>query len=92
MSEALVNDLATTLRNAANRSRGRGMRVSFEWLCDTLDGDETLTRQVLMRAGFTPPMATEWAYGKGCARLADHCYPELLADHLTDILDDHDTL
>ncbi|WP_417676731.1 hypothetical protein [Pseudodonghicola sp.] len=83
----MVRELADLIRNAASRAGGRGMRISFEWLCDVLDGDQRLTRCVLVAAGFQPPEATEWRTGRGDARLADHVYPELLADRLTESLD-----
>jgi hypothetical protein len=86
--DTMIREMADLLRNIATKARGRGMRISFEWLRDILDGDERLTRRVLTAAGFAPPTSTEWSYGRGEAHLAQHAYPEGLADRLTDILDD----
>lgn len=86
----MIDEMAREIRRIADRAGRGGMRIRFDWLCATLDGDEELTRRVFDRAGFAPPKSEEWSTGQGRARLADHGYPDLLADTLTDILDRHD--
>ncbi|MEX5577733.1 hypothetical protein [Pseudophaeobacter sp. A-200-2] len=83
----MIDDLADLLRNEANKSRGRGLRISLPWLVNVLDGDGKLARHVLRRAGFSPDPAT-WSTGRGAAELGDFSYPPVLANNLTDVLDD----
>lgn len=90
MNEHMIDDLAALLRNTAARAGRRGMRVSYEWLRGVLDDDDRMTRQVLLRAGFTPPRATEWSVGGGGAALSHFTYPATLEDAMTDILEDYD--
>lgn len=85
----MISELANLLRNIATKAGSRGMRISFEWVRDILDGDESLARRVLIAAGFTPPTSTEWNFGRGGSRLEQYAYPEGLADRLTEILDDY---
>ncbi|QFT97389.1 hypothetical protein FIU85_08755 [Roseovarius sp. THAF8] len=86
---AMITSMAREIQRIADRSGPGGMRISFEWLEDVLDGDEILTRRVLTAAGFSPPTEVEWRRGKGRDQLSDRGYPGLLEDRLTDILDDH---
>ena len=84
----MVEQLAAILRSLVNTKAGKsGLRISFEWILDVLDGDELLTRRVLTAAGFTPPLSTEWFCGRGKKTINDVCYDRLLADNLTDVLD-----
>ncbi|MDE4063827.1 hypothetical protein, partial [Phaeobacter gallaeciensis] len=71
----------------SSRDTIRGLRISLPWLVNVLDGDGKLARHVLRRAGFSPDPAT-WSTGRGAAELGDFSYPPVLADNLTDVLDD----
>lgn len=88
--DEMISEMVKEIRRIADRAGSGGMRIRFDWLCATLDADEELTRRVLERAGFAPPKSEEWSTGRGRARLADHGFPDLLADNLTDILDRYD--
>ncbi|WP_288940995.1 hypothetical protein [uncultured Roseovarius sp.] len=89
-SPAMVTDLAAALKRISNKTGPQGLRLSFEWLSDVLDDDEDLAERVLRAAGFEPPQATEWTTGAGGRTLASVTYTPILADELTDILDEHD--
>ena len=88
----MIDEMAKEIRRIADRAGRGGMRIRFDWLRDALDGDDELTRRVFERAGFAPPKSEEWSTGLGRARLADHGYPVLLADNLTDILDRYEPI
>lgn len=83
----MVDSLADLLRKEANKTRGRGLRISLSWLMNVLNGDEKLARHVLYCAGFTPDPAT-WSIGRGAAELGNFSYPPVLADSITDVLND----
>ncbi|WP_027237200.1 hypothetical protein [Leisingera caerulea] len=84
----MIDDLADLLLKEANKSRGRGLRISLPWLVNVLDGDGKLARHVLRRAGFSPDPAT-YSTGRRAAELGDFSYPPVLADNLTDVLDEY---
>ena len=44
----MVDSLADLLRKEANKTRGRGLRISLSWLTNALNGDEKLARHVLL--------------------------------------------
>jgi hypothetical protein len=86
----MIEALADRLREEVARTRGRGLRLSFEWLKDVLDDDANLTRKVLEKSGFQPPASEVWTTGRGEMNLSRVGFPPVLADKLTDILDAHD--
>ncbi|MCM2561002.1 hypothetical protein M8756_01920 [Lutimaribacter sp. EGI FJ00015] len=82
----LVQELADKLSDLARRARGRGMRVSFEWLSDTLGTH--LARAVLKRAGFQP-CPEQWAIGAGNSRPGEFTFPEVFAEQMEEVVDDY---
>ena len=87
----MINTLANKLRDAGEKSRGRGLRINLEWLMDVLDDDDAMARLVLERAGYEPPAAEIWTTGRGEWDLDRVTYAPILADTLTNILDAYDT-
>jgi len=82
----LVQALADKLSALARRGRGRGMRVSFEWLSDALGTQ--LARAVLKRAGFKP-CPEQWAIGAGNSRPGEFTFPEVFAEQMEEVVDDY---
>ena len=85
----MIAQLAGVLRRPARKTGSQGVRIPYEWILNILDGDVLLTRRVLREAGFTPPSSTDWSCGRGERALEAVCYPTLVSDQLTDILDLH---
>ena len=86
LDDDLVQTLADKLSALARRGKGRGMRVSFEWLSDAIGPH--LACAVLKRAGFRR-CPEQWAVGNGDSRPGEFTFPEVFAEQMEDILFDH---
>lgn len=84
----MVQELADEIAKLARRGRGRGMRIDFGWLADTLDSP-SLARAVLRRAGFRRCPA-EYSIGSGNSRPEEFAYLVSFGERLEDILDEYE--
>ena len=70
INEPLIGELSNLIANHIPKRFWRdslGVSVDADWLRDTLNGDESLTRRVLMKTGFRPSFETTdtWLIGAG---------------------------